>query len=84
MKESIHDRVVDKLIERNKRVRGKLAEEYAKTKPFRQEPVSSDEMLVYYNMLGSEDIDYLLQKHGREAVNQMIYEFETMKQRRGM
>lgn len=84
MKANIHDRVVDKLLDRNKRVRVKLKENYAKTKPFRQEPISNDEMLVYYNMLGSEDINYLIQKHGREAVNEMIYEFETMKPRRGI
>ena len=79
MKENIHDRVVNKLLERNVRVRAKLTERYKKTKPFRQEPMDNNELLLYYNMLNSDDMDFLVQKHGEDTVNTFIFEMETLK-----
>lgn len=82
MKESLGDKVVDRLHERRWLVRQKLRETYKKTKPFREEPISNNELLFYYNDLDASDIDYLVQTHGRDKVNTLIAEMETLKQRR--
>lgn len=81
-KETLGDIVVNRLHERRKLVRARLQEMYKKTKPFREEPISNDELLFYYNDLDASDIEYLTQTHGRDKVNTMVFEMETIKQRR--
>ena len=83
MKEALGDKVVNRLHERRESVRNRLREMYKRTKPFREEPISNDELLFYYNDLDQSDMDYLLQTHGRDKVQTMIYEMETLKAKRG-
>lgn len=83
-KDGILDLAADDLHRRKKLFKEALAEEYKAIKPFRMEEVSSEEMLVHYNQLSMEDMDFLIQKHGRDAVNTMIREYEEMKQKRGV
>ena len=83
MKEALGDKVVNRLHERRESVRSRLREIYKRTKPFREEPISNDELLFYYNDLDQSDMDYLLQTHGRDKVQTMIYEMETLKAKRG-
>ena len=83
MKETISDKVVDRLHKRRDMVQNALEKQYKKTKPFRMEPVSEKEMLIYYNMLSNEDMQFLVDKHGNDAINEMIYKYEKMKQEAG-
>ena len=76
---NMYDSVVDELHKRRELVRKELAENYRRVKPFREEPVSKGEMLYYYNQLTVEDMEYLVQKYGEEALNEFIYEQEAYK-----
>ena len=79
-KESISDKVVDLLHKRSAAVRKKLISQFKGVKPFRTEPLSSDEELFYYTQLSPEDMTELIRRHGVETMNNFIAEME---QRRG-
>lgn len=81
LKPSVFDLTVDELHERRKLVRAELKERFRKTRPFRREPVSSAEALYYYNQLTFEGLQELIATYGRDDVNEMIYEMETLKRR---
>ena len=48
------------------------------------EEISKDEMLFHYNQLKMEDMDFLIQKHGLEKLNEYIFEQETYKAKKGV
>ena len=79
---NIADKVVDGVLERHKKVRARLVEQYKKTNPFRQEPIDEAEMLYYYNQLTPDKMNELIQTYGRESVNSLIMNMENLKQRR--
>ena len=79
---NIADKVVDGIIERHRRVRARLVEQYKATNPFRQEPIDETEMLYHYNQLTPEERNELINIHGIGAYQQMVNEMETLKQRR--
>ena len=79
MKENRYDRIIAKLVERNKRVQAKIGAQFKKTAPFRMTPVSEEEMLYKYDQITPEEMDGYIQNYGEEAVNDMIYNFETLK-----
>jgi len=81
---SIPDKAVTKLHERQQLVRERLRKVYKKAEPFRAEKISNDELLVYYNDLQFEDMDYLIQAHGEEKVGDFLNEMEQLKKRRGL
>ena len=83
LKPSVLDLTVDELHERRNLVKAELKERFKKTKPFRKEPVSPAEALYYYNQLTPEKMQGLLETYGRDEVNEMIYEMEKIKQKRG-
>jgi len=76
------DKVVDGLHKRLAGVRTKLQERYKKTKPFRMEEVSDDEMLNYYEQMTPQGMANLIKQEGRETINSWIMEMEQMKSRR--
>jgi len=82
MQENLYDLVVDELVARQRLVKDELKERFRKTKPFRMEPVSNEELLNSYNRLTPEDIRGYIQTYGREAVNEMVFSMEKLKARR--
>lgn len=80
--ENIYDLVVDELTERQRMVKDELRSRFAKTRPFRMEPMSNDEALYYYNQLTPDRMSQLIETYGREAVNEMIYQFESLKRKK--
>jgi len=78
----LYDDVVDILLERQRLVRAELKTRFKKTKPFRLEPMSNDEALYYYNQLTPDKMSQLIETYGREAVNEMIYQFESLKRKK--
>ena len=88
-KPSIYDITMDKLLARQGAVQTVVRKRFEHTKPFRTQPISNDEMMVYYNEMISSDnpmmyLNALVQKHGRDKVNEWVGEMEKMRQRRGM
>jgi len=51
MEESIYDMIVSELVKRQQDVKAELHERFKKTKPFRQEPVTKQEMIMDYDEL---------------------------------
>ena len=84
MKLTIQEMAQDELARRRDLVRSALAEQFKGRKPYRQDPVSNEERLVWYNDLNQDDVMYLVEKHGRDAVNQEIMGCEQIKKRRGL
>lgn len=82
MEQSIEDKAVDKLIQRFARFEDKLRSKYKGVKPFRQMPVSNDEMLVQYNMMREQDFDAMAQKVGTQGTIDFINKMENLKARR--
>ena len=82
-KEHIGDLVVDELIRRRGVVQRILRKEYKSVKPLRMEPMSDQEALYHYNQLTPEKMDALIQSQGRESVEKMISEMETLKREQG-
>ena len=82
MEENLYDLVVDELVERQGLVKAELASRFKKTKPFRMEPISNDEMLYQYNQLTPEKMNELVNTHGAEAVMEMISKMEKLKGRK--
>ena len=84
MKESIGDKIVDKVLARYDLMRNKVQERYKSTRPFRSEPVSNDMSLYIYENMTSEDVSMAIQKYGKETLNSWMGEMEMLKQRRGV
>jgi len=82
---SIFELAVDELLERQQLTKLELRERFKKTKPFRMEPVPTDEMLYEYNQMSKnpQRLIRLLETYDREDVNQYIMEMEQLKRKRG-
>jgi hypothetical protein len=79
MKPNIYDLVLDKTVKRVDDVSTKIATQFKNIKPFNKEPIPKSEMLNAYRGLTMDDMVYLIQKHGRDKVNDLIYELEMEK-----
>ncbi len=79
---SILDLVVDELKVRQGLLRGELSKRFKRTKPFRMEPISDDEMLLRYDMMTTQDMEQLIATNGEEEVGMMIQEMEELKRRK--
>ncbi len=79
---SILDLVVDELRVRQGLLRGELSKRFKRTKPFRTEPISEDEMLLRYETMTTEDMEQLISTDGEEAVGEMIQQMEILKRRK--
>ena len=82
MKENLYDLALAGIGEIIEEVSESISKEFKGANPFDKEPISNDEMLLQYNMLTPDKMNELIQTHGREAVNQMIMEMETLKGKR--
>jgi len=78
---SIYDLVVDELVDRQKLVKGELTGRFKGSKPFRQEPKSTRELLVEYDELTPEKKQWLVQEFGEEAVLPYFAKMEKAKAR---
>ena len=83
MRDNIYDTVLDKTMARVDKVSTTLATKFKNVKPFNKEPIPPKELLQAYQGLNMTDMVYLLQKHGRQKVNDLIYELETLKAKGG-
>lgn len=82
MEESIFDLVVDDLVERQRMLKTELRERFKRTKPFRMEPVSKEEMLYEYNTMTPEKFNTLLNTYGEEVMNELVFEMEMLKKKK--
>ncbi len=82
MKENMADRVLARMNKRVMAVADRLSKQYEGVKPFDAQEMKSEDQLFWYEQLGPVDMAYLVQKYGREVVNQYIYESEQIKARR--
>ena len=80
---NLYDLVVDELVERHRLVRAELVKRFKRTRPFRMEKISDEEMLNSYNNLTPEIMSDLINRYGRENVNEMIFTMEKLKAKRG-
>ena len=80
------DNVADSILGRmNKRVDAvakRLSSQYKGVKPFDAQEVKPEDQLFWYEQLGTQDMDYLIEKYGRDRINQFVFESEQIKARR--
>ncbi len=82
MSENIADSILGRINKRVEAVAGRLSGQYKGVKPFDAQEVKPEDQLYWYEQLGTDDMDYLIEKHGRDTVNQFVFESEQIKQRR--
>ena len=80
---SILDETVDILIERQRAVKTELRSRFKKTRPFRMEPVSDDELMQKYDAMTSEQWRELMTTYSSEDIEDYRNKMETLKIRRG-
>ena len=61
---------------------GRLAGQYKGVKPFDSQEVKPEDQLYWYEQLGTQDMDFLIGKYGRDAINEYVFNMETIQQRR--
>ena len=83
MDKSIYDLVVDELVSRQKDVRVELSNRFRRTKPFRTQKVSNEELLYNYSQITPEMEMSLRQSMGEEAIDDYNIKMENLKRRRG-
>ena len=85
LEDSILDKAVDILHERNFKVRAQLHRDWRRKKPFRAaQEITPDELLYSYNQMSEDSMFRYMAKYGPDAMNEFIREMETMKRRRGI
>ena len=82
MRENIADSILGRMNKRMTGVTQLLSTQYKGVKPFDSQEVKPEDQLYWYDQLGSADMDYLIEKYGRDAVNTFVYENELTRQRR--
>ena len=82
MKDSRQDIIVDMLLDRFRKVKEELARQSKGVKPYRREATNNDELFYIYDNASLEDMQYLIDTYGREAVNQRLFEVNQLKARR--
>ena len=83
MRDNPYDRVLEKTLKRVNNASDRIGKNLKGVKPFDKEEIPKRELLQSYMTLTSEDMNYLIQTHGEEAMNSFIYEMETYKGRYG-
>lgn len=81
---SIYDKTTNRLHDLRFKVRTRLHEQFARTKPYRGEEITRDEELYAYNQLTDTEMMTLIEKHGPETINAFVQDMEEMKKRRGI
>ena len=80
MKKNINDRIVEEGIRLQNKYTEVFDRLHSNTNPAFQEPVSRSQQLREYMALTPQDIMGMVEKYGKESVNQFIYEHEQLKQ----
>ena len=80
---SIMDLTVDILVERQRWTKEELRKRFKKTRPFRTEPISDDELIQRYDNTTQEQWMELMSTHDPAEVEAYKNEMENMKIRRG-
>ena len=80
---SILDETVNIEVERQRDVTEELRKKFKKTKPFRMEPVSDNEMIRRYDSMTQEQWTELMNTHSQDEVGGYKNEMENLKIRRG-
>jgi len=83
MKETLMDKVIDKLKERREIIKKRLYEEYRHTKPFRTEPVKDEDLLYDYNTKGIQIFKELYETQGEEVAMDYKRQMLTLKAKFG-
>ena len=79
---NFNDRVIDIVHDNVSGAQEKIKKQFKGTNPFRQEPISKEEMLVDYENMTQGQLMRRIQTYGYEAVDELIKEMEEYKQRR--
>lgn len=82
MTENIADNILGRMNKRVDAVAKRLSSQYKGVKPLDAQKVKPEDQLYWYEQLGIQDMDYLIEKYGRDAMNTYIWDMETIKQRR--
>ena len=80
--ENVADNILTRMNKRVEAVSRRLSSQYKGVKPFDAQEVKPEDQLFWYEQLGTQDMDYLIEKYGRDAINQFVFESEQIKARR--
>jgi len=79
--ENIADNILGRMNKRVEAVSNRLSEQYKGVKPFDAQEVKPEDQLYWYEQLGVQDMDYLIEKYGRDTINTYVFNMETIKRR---
>ena len=82
MKDSRQDIIVDKLLDRFGKVKEEIVHQSKGVKPYRREAGSNDELFYIYDNASLEDMQYVIDTYGPDAVNQRLFKINQLKARR--
>ena len=82
VKDSRQDIIVDRLLDRFRKVKEELARQSKGVKPYRREATNNDELFYIYDNASLGDMQYLIDTYGREAVNQRLFEVNQLRRRK--
>ena len=82
VKDSRQDIIVDRLLDRFGKVKEEIVRQSKGVKPFRREAGSNDELIYIYDNASLEDMQYVIDTYGREAVNQRLFEVNQLRRRK--
>jgi len=82
LSENVADSILGRMNKRVDAVSKRLSDQYKGVKPFDAQEVKPEDQLFWYEQLGTQDMDYLIEKYGRDAINKFVYDSEMIKQRR--
>ena len=81
MKENLYSKVVEKTLGRMNSATNSVAQNFKNVNPFGQVEIPKGNLLSAYKQLGTQDVEYLLAKHGRDKLNSFISDMETLNRR---
>ena len=82
MKDSRQDIIVDMLLDRFGKVKQEIARQSKGVKPCRREAGSNDELIYIYDNASLEDMQYVIDTYGPDAVNQRLFEVNQLRTKR--
>lgn len=78
-RDNLYDTVVEGVFQRMESASDVIAKNFKGVKPFGKKEISKKELFEAYDQLGTLDMEYLVQKHGREKVNSLIADMERQR-----
>jgi len=80
--ENVADNILAKMNKRVDAVAKRLSNQYKGVKPFDAREIKPEDQLFWYEQLAPADMDFLIEKYGRDAINELIFSMEQLKARR--